>query len=71
MAPKSLGIQIFIQSWYQKFQSLPEKVEGAVKTGLNITHKLVKMGEKALENPEEVIKEKQVITLEFTSFIPS
>jgi hypothetical protein len=31
-----------------------------LEPGLNITHKLVKIGEKALENPEEIIKEKRV-----------
>ena len=41
-------------------QSLPEKVEDAVKVGLNVTQKLVKLGGQALENPDEIIKEKQV-----------
>jgi hypothetical protein len=41
-------------------QSLPEKVEDAVKVGLNVTQKLVKIGGDALENPEELLKEKKV-----------
>lgn len=39
--------------------SIPEHVDGAIKTGLNITHKLVKLGEQAIENPEKVMKEKR------------
>ena len=43
-----------------KFQSIPEHVDGAIKTGLNITQKLVKLGEQAIENPEKIMKEKKV-----------
>ena len=42
------------------FQSIPEHVDGAIKTGLNITQKLVKLGEQAIENPEKIMKEKKV-----------